>query len=189
MSAPDAIVLAGGRARRLGGRSKPLLEIDGRTLLDRVLDATSTAGCRHVVVAGPPELARAGVTVVREEPPFGGPVAAVAAALPLVSAADVLLLAVDLVNSRAVVERLAAVPVHGDGVCLVDGAGRRQWLAGRYRASALRAAIAALPDVQGAALRQALAPLDITELVVSDELVRDIDTPEDLEDPWRPTTS
>ncbi|MFD1859309.1 molybdopterin-guanine dinucleotide biosynthesis protein [Aeromicrobium camelliae] len=189
MTPPDAIILAGGRAQRLGGRSKPLLEVAGRTLLDRVLEAASGIGSRTVVVVGPPELAGPGVTVVREDPPYGGPVAALAAALPLVSAADVLLLAVDLVNGGAIAERLAVTPVSGDGVCLVDTAGRRQWLAGRYRADALRSALAALPHVQDAALRRALAPLDITELAVSDELVRDIDTPEDLEEPWRPTTS
>ncbi|WP_217995881.1 NTP transferase domain-containing protein, partial [Kribbia dieselivorans] len=37
-----AIVLAGGEARRLGGRSKPDLLVDGRRLLDIVLDATAS---------------------------------------------------------------------------------------------------------------------------------------------------
>ncbi|MBZ6372429.1 MAG: DUF6457 domain-containing protein [Microbacterium hominis] len=46
-----AILLAGGRATRLGGIDKPLLEIDGRSLLQRALDAV--AGCDPVVVAGP----------------------------------------------------------------------------------------------------------------------------------------
>uniref|UniRef100_UPI00165DB73E molybdenum cofactor guanylyltransferase n=1 Tax=Actinotalea sp. JY-7885 TaxID=2758576 RepID=UPI00165DB73E len=71
----DAIVLAGGQGRRLGRVSKPDVVVAGRTLLDHALAAT--AGARRVVVVGPPELARPGVTVVREDPPSGGPVAGV----------------------------------------------------------------------------------------------------------------
>ncbi|MGW0901366.1 NTP transferase domain-containing protein, partial [Streptomyces goshikiensis] len=39
----DAIVLAGGAARRLGGVDKPALPVGARTLLDRVLDACPDA--------------------------------------------------------------------------------------------------------------------------------------------------
>ncbi|MER5393911.1 NTP transferase domain-containing protein, partial [Saccharopolyspora sp. NPDC002686] len=38
-----AVVLAGGRARRLGGVDKVLLPVGGRTLLDRTLDAVAEA--------------------------------------------------------------------------------------------------------------------------------------------------
>jgi molybdopterin-guanine dinucleotide biosynthesis protein A len=71
----DAIVLAGGRGSRLGGVSKPDVLVAGRSLLDRALDAA--AGARHVVVVGPPGLARPGVVTVLEDPPFGGPVAGI----------------------------------------------------------------------------------------------------------------
>ncbi|MDP9398746.1 MAG: NTP transferase domain-containing protein, partial [Actinomycetota bacterium] len=47
----DAVVLAGGRARRLGGVDKPGLEVAGRSLLDRVLAACAGAG--RTVIAGP----------------------------------------------------------------------------------------------------------------------------------------
>ncbi|MBT2472738.1 NTP transferase domain-containing protein, partial [Streptomyces sp. ISL-66] len=46
----DAIVLAGGAARRLGGADKPGLLVGGRPLLDRVLDACADA--RTTVVVG-----------------------------------------------------------------------------------------------------------------------------------------
>ena len=46
-----AIILAGGRASRLDGAAKPLLEVGGRTLLDRAIAAV--AGCDPIVV-GPP---------------------------------------------------------------------------------------------------------------------------------------
>jgi GTP:adenosylcobinamide-phosphate guanylyltransferase len=35
----DVLILAGGDARRLGGVDKPMVEIGGRTLLDRVIEA------------------------------------------------------------------------------------------------------------------------------------------------------
>ncbi|MEU9382801.1 NTP transferase domain-containing protein, partial [Streptomyces sp. NPDC048279] len=39
----DAIVLAGGAARRLGGADKPSVRVGGRPLLDRVLTACAGA--------------------------------------------------------------------------------------------------------------------------------------------------
>lgn len=75
----DAIVLAGGRASRLGG-DKPNVHVGGRRLLDHVLGATT--GARRVVVVGPDDLLAGGrVSLVREDPPFGGPVAGLAAGL------------------------------------------------------------------------------------------------------------
>ncbi|WP_291056824.1 NTP transferase domain-containing protein [Herbiconiux sp.] len=93
----DAIVLAGGRSSRLGGEPKQHLIVDGRSLLHRTLDAAREAGAQRVVVVGEPALAAeiagalagtgtgtgadrgASIEVVREEPAFGGPVAAIAA--------------------------------------------------------------------------------------------------------------
>ncbi|WP_173921366.1 molybdenum cofactor guanylyltransferase [Agromyces sp. Marseille-P2726] len=77
----DAIILAGGRAERLGGASKPDLVVGGRSLLSIAIDAARTVGCARIIVVGPSELDAPGCTVVREDPPFGGPVAAVAAGL------------------------------------------------------------------------------------------------------------
>jgi len=48
----DALVLAGGQARRLGGMDKMAIPLGGRGLLDRVLDAVPDAD--RVVVVGPP---------------------------------------------------------------------------------------------------------------------------------------
>ncbi|WP_188302429.1 molybdenum cofactor guanylyltransferase, partial [Streptomyces sp. CBMA123] len=103
----DVIVPAGGSARRLGGADKPGLTVGETTLLDRVLAAC--AGARTTVVVGPARpTARAGVRWTREQPPGGGPVAAVAAGLDLVTADLVLLLAADLpFLDRRTVDRLA----------------------------------------------------------------------------------
>ena len=50
-SAIDAIVLAGGTGRRLGGVSKPDLRLAGERMLDRVLRATSAL--RRTCVVAP----------------------------------------------------------------------------------------------------------------------------------------
>ena len=47
------IILAGGRATRLGGADKPGLVVGGRTLLAAVVAAGTEAGARRVVVVGP----------------------------------------------------------------------------------------------------------------------------------------
>uniref|UniRef100_UPI00055F84E1 molybdenum cofactor guanylyltransferase n=1 Tax=Kitasatospora sp. MBT63 TaxID=1444768 RepID=UPI00055F84E1 len=102
----DAVVLAGGAAARLGGADKPGLTVGGRSLLDRVVAACE--GADRIVVVGP-QRATAGVRWAREEPPGGGPVAAVAAGLAQVTADRVLLLAADLpFLDRRTLERLLA---------------------------------------------------------------------------------
>ena len=81
----DAVVLAGGTARRLGGVSKPDVELAGRRLLDHALAAT--AGARRVVVVAPASVAVPdGVTRTLEDPPHGGPVAGLAAGLAALDA-------------------------------------------------------------------------------------------------------
>src|SRR5690242_5757560 len=48
-----ALVLAGGRASRLGGADKPGITIGGRSLLAAVASAARDAGASRVVVIGP----------------------------------------------------------------------------------------------------------------------------------------
>src|SRR3954454_22680977 len=74
-----AVVLAGGKAARLGGQAKPQLEVGGRPMLATVLAAVADA--RPRVVVGPPQSVPPGVLVVREEAPRGGPPPALRAAL------------------------------------------------------------------------------------------------------------
>ncbi|MEU8386531.1 NTP transferase domain-containing protein [Micromonospora sp. NPDC048843] len=91
-----AVVLAGGAARRMGGVDKPALPVGGRPMRDRVLAAVSDATPR--VLVGAADAVPAGVRVVREDPPGGGPVAAAAAGLALLDpdVTVVALLAADL---------------------------------------------------------------------------------------------
>lgn len=76
--APAAVILAGGRGSRLGGVRKADLVVGGRRLLDVVVDACD--GCAPVVVVGEADLdVPPGVLLTREDPPFAGPAAALAA--------------------------------------------------------------------------------------------------------------
>ena len=80
-----AAILAGGRARRFGGRDKSRLVIGGRTILERQLDVLQRLVPRIVIVANEPErFADAGVPVVADAVPgcgsLGGIFTAVAGA-------------------------------------------------------------------------------------------------------------
>jgi molybdopterin-guanine dinucleotide biosynthesis protein A len=155
-----ALVLAGGRAARLGGQAKPQLEVGGRTMLAAVLGAVADAERR--VVVGPPQPVPEDVVVVREQPPGGGPVTALRAGLRAVESDVVALLAGDLpFLSAALVAQLRAALVD-DGVVVVDDGGRDQYLLGVWRTGALRAA---LPGTDGPmSLRRVLAPLAMGRL-------------------------
>ncbi|TGO05272.1 molybdenum cofactor guanylyltransferase [Serinibacter arcticus] len=186
-----AIVLAGGRAARLGGVDKAALEIGGRTLLARVLDAVAAAGinaARTVVVGGEGALPD-GVRRTREEPPFGGPLAALGAGLTLLTdrdAPEVLVLACDLPRAASLVALLPAeVPAGADGTVVRDSGGREQWLAARYRTAALREAVSAVAatsatGLTGLPLRAAVGRLRLVRVDDVGGASLDVDTPADL---------
>ncbi|MGC5165596.1 gephyrin-like molybdotransferase Glp [Luteimicrobium sp. DT211] len=187
----DAVVLAGGRAERLGV-PKPGVTLAGRTLLDHALAATRAA--RRTVVVGPPELARPGVAVVREDPPFGGPVAGLAAGLaalprpePGVSEMPVLVVACDVPRAADAVPLLLAA-AYGPEADAPDGAylvrdGRPQWLVGVYAREALDRALADLSaggdGLAGASVRALVAGLRCAEVADPDALSDDVDTWDD----------
>lgn len=180
-----AVVLAGGAARRLGGVDKTALRVGGRTLLDRVLRACRGAG--QTVVVGPRRPTARPVTWTREAPPGGGPVAALAAALPLTSADTVVLLSADLPflhdgTVRTLRDTLAAAGDGVDGAMFVDGTGRDQPLVAAYRGESLRRGLALLAVEYGG-----LAGLPLRLLTGELRVVRsasgatfDCDTWEDL---------
>ena len=176
-----AIILAGGRGRRLGGADKPGLRVGGSTLAGIAVSAAVAAGARQVVVVGPdrPELAPlaaglpGGLTVLREDPPGSGPVPALRCGLAILREPRAVVLAADLpfllarhlrmlrdaVDSRP--EELAAGPGHGPagpaGAVFADAEGRPQWLAGCWQTAVLRLALARYP---GASLHGVLGALE-----------------------------
>ncbi|MDX6298548.1 MAG: hypothetical protein QOI51_2405 [Nocardioidaceae bacterium] len=176
----DAIVLAGGSGRRLGGIDKGSIEVGGRTLLARVLDAV--AGAERIVVVGPRCDLPAGVLRTSERPAGGGPVAGLAAGLELVEAPLVAVLACDLpFVTRGTVRRLAEALGTGpgsrcDGAQLVDEAGRHQPLTAVYRTERLRAALSTLDQLMDTPMRGVLERLMMLDIEADPEQTWDCDT-------------
>jgi molybdopterin-guanine dinucleotide biosynthesis protein A len=175
----DAIVLAGGASRRLGGVDKAMIRIGDRPMLAHVLAACADAD-RHIVV-GP---RRPGISAVwcTEDPPGGGPVAAIAAGVAVVQAPVVVLLACDVpYTTTETLRSLLAAKSH-DGAILVDEDGQDQPLLGAYRVESLTQALHALgPPYTGTPLRELVARLSLIRVPDSTGAGRDCDTWEDVE--------
>ncbi|MCW2499297.1 MAG: molybdopterin-guanine dinucleotide biosynthesis protein MobA [Frankiales bacterium] len=174
----DAVVLAGGSGRRLGGADKPGLLLADRSLLDRVLSASAAAGT--TVVVGPPRATCRPVQWCREEPAGSGPVAALRTGLARVTAEVVVVLAADLPFLTPDLVRTLLGAMAGDGAVLVDAAGRDQYLCSAWSTAALRAADLTV-DRMGAVVRQ-LDAARVSPPVASGRPApwTDIDTAEDL---------
>lgn len=186
-TAYDAVVLAGGAARRLGGADKPAVRVGGRTLLDRVL--TACEGARSTVVVGARRPTGRPVVWAREEPPGGGPLAALDAGVRHCEAETVLVLSADLpfldaATVRRLLAALAAGAEGAEGALLSDAGGRDQPLVGAYRAEPLRREIALLAtehgSLSGLPLRLLTRELDLARVAADSLASFDCDTWEDI---------
>jgi molybdopterin-guanine dinucleotide biosynthesis protein A len=186
LTAYAAVVLDGGRSRRMGGIDKPGLMLHGATLRARAVAAVRDAVA--VVLVGPPRPEDADLPVpvvrVREDPPLGGPLAALAAALPHLDADLVVVLAADLVDASALPDALLAALVaapEAEAAVALDPDGRRQWLAAAYRTVAVRRVLDSLLVLEGVHGHRFGDLVDLLRVVdVPRTDVQDIDTPEDL---------
>jgi molybdopterin-guanine dinucleotide biosynthesis protein A len=177
----DAIVLTGGAASRLGGADKPALEVGGTTLLERVLAAVADAG--RIVVVGPARPLSPPVIWCREDPPGGGPVAALAAGLAHVEADVVLTLAADLPWIAPAVPALLAALAGSSSDCaaLVDGDGRVNYLAAAWLRTSLTQALASVGDPHGASMRKLASPAAMIEVPDGGGWGLDCDTWDDVD--------
>ncbi len=177
-----AVVLAGGRASRLGGADKAGIEVGGRTLLAVTLDAVVDAG--EVVVVGEPVPTDRPVTFTLENPRHGGPAAA------LLTGVDALLRPTRLVAVTAVdmprltagtFARLRDAATGRDGAALVGPDGRRQLVLvlDRERLQQVRPSY---EDQHDLPVHRLLAPLDLAGVPAVGGEQRDVDTWEDLRD-------
>lgn len=180
-----AVVLAGGTAARMDGADKAAIELDGVTLLERVLAATLSAP--EVVVVGEQVPTSRPVTWTREDPPQGGPAAGLLTALDrfLVPPELVAVLAVDMprVTAGTVARLTWAVEADTglDGAQLVDGTGRRQPLAAVYRRGSLQQARPSLREHEhGLPMHRLVGGLRLAEVPAVADEGRDVDTWSDL---------
>lgn len=202
----DALILAGGRSSRLGGVPKQSLVFRGQTLLKRALDAA--AGARRAVVVGDsgflpsqstsprpvsPAVFPAGVLTCREEPPFAGPAAAIAAGLNTLGedggvAPFTLVLACDMPLASEAVAVLREALLQsgggpgGSGFVARSGDGRAQPLAAFYSTPGLKQAcaeLAARNALVNGSVRALLASLDVQLVTVPAGSTSDVDTWDD----------
>jgi len=182
-TAYDAVVLAGGAARRLGGADKPGVRVGGRALLDRVLAAC--AGADTTVVVADRRVTARPVVWAREEPPGAGPVAALDAGLRHTTNDQVVVLSADLpfLDEGTVRRLVTALRAGTEGVLLTDPGGRDQPLVAAYRGAALRRELGKLGaehgGLTGLPLRRLVAGLELTR--ISDPVASfDCDTWDDI---------
>lgn len=183
------MILAGGKATRLGGVPKPALTYDGATLLSHALQAAR--GATAVVVVGPdvgdlPD----GVLVAREEPVYAGPAAAIAAGLDALRKRGArspwtLILACDMPHaSRGVDSLWEQLEAHSDteGAMAVSVDGRKQPLLGVYSTQALGREVAVASEGSGltnSSVFRLLARLNLLAVAVPEGSTDDVDTWED----------
>ena len=190
----DAIILAGGRSSRLDGADKARLRLSGtdrsgtgngplgETMLQRACEAAS--GAARLVVVGPvdPSDLPSGVIVTREDPPYGGPAAAIGAGLAALGpdpSPSILILACDMPGAAAALPALweaAAVHRGADGVLARSRDGQPQQLLGIYRPQALAKAIGARPDLENLSVRALISTLDLVDVAVPESSTMDVDT-------------
>ena len=168
----DAMILCGGGGRRLDGTDKAALVVGQRSLLDRAVAAVASA--RTTIVVGPRHETKREVVWTIEDPPGGGPVAAIAAGLDLVTEDVVVVLGVDFPfvdagHVQRLLERL-----DGDGAIVTDRTGRHQFLVGAYRVASLRGSLADR-DPTNMAVKEMVSGLDLA-LLDDPRAAQDCDT-------------
>lgn len=176
-----AIVLSGGGGRRLGGTDKAVIELAQRSTIDRIIGDLPTSV--DVIVAGPPCPTARPVHFVQEDPPDGGPVAGIAAALECVPTELLAIVAVDMPLGGRALPRLVQHVRDGDvdAAIAVDSTGRRQPLCAAWRTPALHAAVERLAGGRDRAVHALLDDVRIETVPLDDRLLVDIDTTEDLQ--------
>ncbi len=185
----DAVILAGGRSSRLGGTPKASLQIAGTTLLELTLRAVT--GADRITVVGPepaagvcPAPGDPSLRYVREDPPFGGPAAALAAALsqpePGGSTAPwLMVLACDMPRSGQLVPVLLTAAAEAGTSVMASDDGRDQPLAALYRRSDLEGAVVAAVKaggVENLSMKALLARVSVRPVPVPPGTTLDVDT-------------
>lgn len=175
-------MLTGGTAVRLEGVDKASIEVGGRTLLERALEALSELP--EVVVVGDQVPTSRPVRFVREDPPGGGPAAGLLAGLAGFPRSPrlVVVVAVDMPMVTTATVRRLMLSCAEDGALLVDEDGRRQFLCAVYRTGALLAAAPPTAEQHGLPVRRLVAGLRLTHVPALAGEASDIDTREDLLD-------
>ncbi len=206
MGSLAAIVIAGGEARRFGADKLALRDEEGRSLLEVTVAGVAQVA-DPVIVVGPErpgfrqlddpgtpssvvQLAetdrggQAAIVWTREDPPGGGPCAALIAGLARVpdEATHVAVLAGDAPAGGAAVTALRQVIDDAAAAVVTDPSGREQPMTAVYAVTPLRAAVAAYGDGRDMSIRQVLddlRPQTVVAIIDQWSASADIDLPDD----------
>ena len=168
------IVLTGGTSKRFGSDKSAAL-INNKSLLEILLTQLND---EKVIVVGPETKTKA--RYVQENPISGGPVAAIAAGMELVTEDLVAIFATDMPFAPKILDQLK-ISLINDAALPVDDEGIMQPLAGLYKSDALRNALKILLPVAGKSMKQLIALLNVSRVPLNEtDWLIDIDTQADL---------
>jgi molybdenum cofactor guanylyltransferase len=124
-SSTSAVIFAGGRATRLGGANKALLDVGGSPIIDRILGALGPLVDERLVLTNDASIgARPGVRLVFDPEPHAGVLAALASGLGQARGGLCLAVACDMpFVSRALFEHLLDVQRQQDADVVIPRAG------------------------------------------------------------------
>ncbi len=144
MTSVTGIILAGGKASRLGGMNKALLEIGGVSTLDRVRAALAGLVSETIVVVNDDALATtSNVRLLRDPEPHGGVLPALLAALDEAPTPLAALVACDMPFLSPTLLRHLVLRAADSDVVIPDVGGQLQPMHAIYRRGPCRTAIAA----------------------------------------------
>jgi molybdopterin-guanine dinucleotide biosynthesis protein A len=180
-----AIVIAGGEARRFGSDKLALRDGQGRGLLDLTVAGVAEVA-DPVIVVGPERNVGGDVIWTREDPPGGGPCAALIAGVACLpdEVTHVAVLAGDAPAGGSAVTALRQVIDDAAAAVVTDASGREQPMTAIYALGPLKAALAAYGDGRDMSIRQVLddlRPLTVVSIVDRWSASLDIDRPEDAQ--------
>jgi molybdopterin-guanine dinucleotide biosynthesis protein A len=184
-----AAILAGGRARRFGGRDKSRLVVGGRPIIVRQIDVLERVAERVIVIANEPDrFADLALTVFPDIIPGAGALGGIYTAICRANADRVIVVACDMPNlDERLLRRLTELAAATDAAWVRSARGPEPLMA-CYRASSADRIRAALDraDLRAGDLNRILnvAEIDAAELATfggPDQLLRNINSAEDLE--------
>jgi molybdopterin-guanine dinucleotide biosynthesis protein A len=179
-SIPDSIIVAGGKATRMGGLDKAMLPLglSGKTLLE---DIIKSCPGKVFVVGNPREIGIDGadVTWVPDLNPDGGPAAGLWSGMASVTSEYVFISAADQTLSSDTVSALISAALGSDGAWAIRSDGSGQPLCACVRTESLRELLAATQGVNQSPLRL-LSNLKMVGVNVNPNQVVDFDTWQDV---------
>jgi molybdopterin-guanine dinucleotide biosynthesis protein A len=184
-----AIILAGGTSQRMG-TDKLSMRREGRSVLQTVIDE-ARLHVETVIVVGHIRDEIENVEWTMENPPGGGPLAGLNAALTTIRSSGcapgreswVALLAGDAPRGPRAIPDLLLAAARGphQGALVVDASGRDHPLCAVYGVSATTTALANARAIDGGSMRSLIERLNMARVTDQWEASADLDTPADAQ--------